>query len=109
MFHSCGNLIITKKKGQKNTPYCIKCNIEVETNLQKHTHVIRHETTDYTAIFPNKILTGQIVAHRCANEHCDATLAYEMVKPPMFGDEEDLILHKCVTCGRVTRESTRIS
>ena len=108
MFHESGS-ILTKKliKGTWMT-YCSKCEEVVEGDPKDLKRPIKEKEKNETVIIPEKIITGPVVAFKCENEECKTELAYEMVKPPMFGDEDDLILYKCVDCGKVTREGTKI-
>ncbi len=80
----------------------------VEVKPEDLIRKVKEKEKNETVVIPEKIITGPVVAFKCSNKNCKTGLAYEMVKPPMFGDEDDLILHKCVDCGKVTREGTKI-
>jgi DNA-directed RNA polymerase subunit M/transcription elongation factor TFIIS len=92
----------------ESVQYCLKCEKIVNEAGKKYVIQIKEEIRQKTVVISEKIITGPVVEFTCENEECKTGLAYEMVKPPMFGDEDDLILHKCVDCGKVTREGTKI-
>ena len=108
IFHECGTLLTKKQVKGKWETNCKKCERVVEENLKSQVLTIKEKDKNETVVIPEKIITGPVVRYTCENKDCKTGLAYEMVKPPMFGDEDDLILNKCVDCGKVTREGTKI-
>ena len=90
MFHTCGTLLITKKDNDGYYTICPRCNERVELNDKIHIMKIKEKTK--TVVLQSAELEGPTINFICPNKECDSIKAIEMVKPPMFGDEEDLIM-----------------
>ena len=117
-FHEkCGSLLLPQKNKNENSDksvvyFCPKCKevtddfkaLMRDTNATLKIKIQKQETI----VLTNKIDGTDLVKHNCGQ--CGNDTAFQSVKPPIYGDEDDLIMYKCSKCGTVSRDSgNRIS
>jgi DNA-directed RNA polymerase subunit M/transcription elongation factor TFIIS len=108
-FHHCGARLTAKLIDGKLAWYCEKCRLqvagEVPTLMERPDPRLSQHQPIRTVLRDDQSENAP-VEHECAK--CGFGRAYLIVQPPVYGDEDDVIIYKCGRCGNVDREQTKV-
>ncbi len=108
VFCECGAILSTRGN---NTFECFSCKRRITLDNNKSDFKLsfsKKDKGDLTVIIDEPVSGGALVNRNCPNS-CGSKEAIQFVKPPMYGDEDELELYKCTKCGCVYREASRLT
>lgn len=110
MFHEkCGTLLKRQTTDGKTELYCPTCKENIPRHLLRNNNnliVAKANDLKYKSALIQDDPNSAPIEHDC--EKCGFDKAYELIFPPIRGDEDETIMYKCGRCGNVYRENTKV-